>query len=187
MVLPLPTLRELRETRLRLGLTQAAVAKLAGVSQPLIARIESEGVDPSYSTLRSIVTALNQAERSEIQLSDLMTDTVIAVKPQDTVQKAIEIMRQNDYSQIPVVARGVPVGSFSERCVLRQLEILKSVDELARLKVEDVMDPSLPMVERETSVEAAYRMLEQNPAILVMERGRLVGLVTKSDLLTLFK
>jgi len=42
----LPTPEELKKRRTNLNLTQNELARLAGVSQPLIARIESGDVDP---------------------------------------------------------------------------------------------------------------------------------------------
>ena len=51
----LPTPEDLRQRRTELDLTQSSLADKAGVSQPLIARIEGGDVDPRLSTLRRIV------------------------------------------------------------------------------------------------------------------------------------
>ncbi len=51
----LPTPEDLKKRRNELGLTQSDLAKRAGVSQPLIARIESGDVDPRLSTVRKIL------------------------------------------------------------------------------------------------------------------------------------
>jgi len=49
----------LRSTRLERGLTQSALAELAGVSKSIIARIEQKGIDSvSVQSLRKIATAL---------------------------------------------------------------------------------------------------------------------------------
>ena len=58
---------------MKLGLTQSALAEKANVSQPLIARIEAGDVDPRLSTLRSIISALDEMERSRVTAKDLMT------------------------------------------------------------------------------------------------------------------
>jgi len=49
---------DLRRMRRNAGLTQKELAKKAGVSQSLIARIETRTVDPRLSTLQKIVDAL---------------------------------------------------------------------------------------------------------------------------------
>jgi len=60
-----PTREELRARRQALGLTQAEVATMAGISQPMIARIEVGSITPSVPVLTSIVTALNNAWMTE--------------------------------------------------------------------------------------------------------------------------
>jgi transcriptional regulator with XRE-family HTH domain len=46
-----------REARLRAGLTQRVLASRAGVSQPLVARIESGKVQPSFERVLDLVRA----------------------------------------------------------------------------------------------------------------------------------
>ena len=47
----------LREARLRAGMTQKTVAERAGVSQPLVARIERGAVEPTFGRLLGLVRA----------------------------------------------------------------------------------------------------------------------------------
>ena len=69
----IPTGEDIRAARENNGLTQAEVAERAGVSQPLIARIESNDVDPTIDTLYSVVAALNDSaadvEQEEVTIS----------------------------------------------------------------------------------------------------------------------
>lgn len=46
-----------REARRRAGLTQRGLASRAGVSQPLVARIETGEVEPSFDRLLALVRA----------------------------------------------------------------------------------------------------------------------------------
>ena len=48
----------LRKMRLEAGLTQSQLAKLVGVSQAHIAKIEGEKVDPRLSTVNKILEVL---------------------------------------------------------------------------------------------------------------------------------
>lgn len=185
LILPLPA--ELRALRRKLGLTQADVARAAGVSQPLVARIESGNVDPRLSTLRSVVDALNNAERQGVALRDVMTTTIASVRGTDTVGLAIRVMREKGISQLPVLSKGVPVGSLSDRSVVHALSEAEDAAQLAKLPVERIMGPPLPMADPSTSVEQAYRLLEDQPAVIVVERGKAVGIVSKADLLDLVR
>ncbi|HML25821.1 MAG TPA: helix-turn-helix domain-containing protein, partial [Methanomethylovorans sp.] len=58
----LPTPDSIRQKRNELRLTQSELAKRAGVSQPLIARIEAGDVDPRLSTLKRIFNAFDESE-----------------------------------------------------------------------------------------------------------------------------
>ncbi|MBU4502216.1 MAG: helix-turn-helix domain-containing protein, partial [Nanoarchaeota archaeon] len=47
-------LEEIKIRRNKIGLTQTQLARLAGVSQSLIAKIESKKIDPTFSKTKSI-------------------------------------------------------------------------------------------------------------------------------------
>ena len=49
-----PKLNEISKKRKILGLTQSELAKLAGVSQSLIAKLESGKIEPSYTKVKTI-------------------------------------------------------------------------------------------------------------------------------------
>ncbi|MEM3267388.1 MAG: helix-turn-helix domain-containing protein [Conexivisphaerales archaeon] len=53
-------LREISKMRKVLGLTQVQLAKMAGISQSLLAKIEAGKVDPSYTRARKIFAAHDQ-------------------------------------------------------------------------------------------------------------------------------
>jgi predicted transcriptional regulator len=69
----IPTGKDIKKSRKDNGLTQSELAERAGVSQPLIARIESNDVDPTIDTLYSVVAALNDSssdiEQEEVKIS----------------------------------------------------------------------------------------------------------------------
>jgi len=69
----IPTAEEIRATRVNKDLTQSELAERAGVSQPLIARIEANDVDPTIDTLYSVVSALNnsssEVDQEEVKIS----------------------------------------------------------------------------------------------------------------------
>jgi predicted transcriptional regulator len=180
---PLPS--EVRALRKKLGLTQAQVARAAGVSQPLIARIESGSVDPRLSTYAAVLEALNRVERKGVLLQEVMAAPVTTVRATETVASAIRLMRERGISQLPVLAKGVPVGSLSDRQVVHALSEAQDAEQLARRAVADIMGPPFPVAGPDMSVDQAARLLEDQPAILVMEKGKLTGIVAKADLLAL--
>ena len=58
--------KQLKKIRVQLGITQSELARVAGVSQSLIAKLESGLVDPSFSTMKAISEAL----RSHIKMEE---------------------------------------------------------------------------------------------------------------------
>ncbi|GAA1345059.1 hypothetical protein GCM10009647_089380 [Streptomyces sanglieri] len=65
----------IRKVRMETGLTQSELAERAGFSQPLIARIENEEVNPRASTLREILTELEIDPDASIASSDVQSES----------------------------------------------------------------------------------------------------------------
>jgi predicted transcriptional regulator len=180
-MLDLPTPDDLRDERLRVGLTQAELADRAGVSQSLVARVELGEVDPSYSTLQSIVDALNEAEDREPTLGDVKNEPVAHVAPSAPIREAVDLMREREFSQLPVLDGDAPVGSLSEAQIVHALS--EGDEGIAQRSVREIMGAPFPALAPDEPLDAVMRMLENRPAVLAMQQGRVVGVVTKADLI----
>lgn len=170
-----PTPQDLRERRTSLGLTQSTLAERAGVSQPLIARIESGDVDPRLSTVRSIVNAISEVERGIVRAKDLLHNDVISVEPGDEVKVAIMKMQEEGYSQLPVIQDGVPVGSISET------DIVQTGEGAGDKEVQDVMSESFPTVSENATLDEISNLLDHYKAVIVTAEGETVGIITQAD------
>src|SRR5262252_732987 len=97
-----------------------------------------------------------------------------------TVEDAVNLMREHDISQVPVIEGGEVVGSISEA---RILDILVT-NAAARAKpVVEYMEKPLPVVSDDASLtEVAQRMHREFSAVLVKEKGGF-DIITKSDLI----
>ncbi len=181
--IPLPSIDDLRKLRRKLSLTQSEVARLAGVSQSLVSQIESGEVDPRLSTLRRIVDALNREESGrEILAEDIYIRNLIYVSPQDLVTEAANTMWANSISQLPVIHNGKNLGSISEKSITAQIAKGSAMD-LANKTIEEIMQDPFPMIGRHTRIEAIVTLLQDNPAVLVIEDGKIDGIITKADVL----
>jgi len=175
----LPTSEDLRERRNDLGLTQSELAERADVSQPLIARIEGGDVDPRLSTLRRIVNALEEAEGGIMRAEDLMHSPVYGIEPDDSIAYAIETMNQEGYSQLPVVRDDYPVGIVTLSDIRRVED-----DEPGELPVADVMRESITTVAREATIDEIDTHLDHHEAVIVIEDGEMIGIITDADVAT---
>ena len=97
------------------------------------------------------------------------------------VEQAVNLMREHDISQLPVIEGGEVVGSMSET---RILEILVS-DPLVKTKpVAEYMEKPFPVLSENASLEEiAHNMTRETPAILVRQETGF-DIITKSDLIS---
>ncbi len=130
------------------------------------------------------------------RVEDHMTRDVITLTPEDTVAKALAVMRDNAISRIPVVEDGKLVGLVTlHDLILRFIKprFRATSGELAGEKVppfstslRDVMIRSVITVEPETTVKKAVYIMAKNDidGLVVTERtGRVAGILTVKDLL----
>jgi CBS domain-containing protein len=117
------------------------------------------------------------------KLKKIMVENVITVKPNDTVKKAAELMNLHGISSLIVVDSGKPVGIVTERDMLSR--VLDKPMVTTKAVVVDVM--SKPVVTASPNMragDAAKLMIQRNIKKLpIVENGRLVGLVSLTDLL----
>jgi predicted transcriptional regulator len=174
----LPTRADLRERRNELDLTQSELAEKADVSQPLIARIEGGDVDPRLSTLRRIVTALQEAEGGLLHAEDLMNAPIVSVRPDDSVREATELMSEKGYSQVPVIRDGTPQGLISMSDISRRA----TEENVGDLPVAEVMHEAISSVELDATFDTVDSYLDHSDAVLVVEGGETVGIITEADI-----
>ncbi|MGH3038919.1 MAG: cystathionine beta-synthase [Gaiellaceae bacterium] len=112
---------------------------------------------------------------------------LVTVESHQKVGEAIELMQRYSISQIPVVRHDGAesladvVGSIRERGLLDR--VFRSSEALGE-EVAVAMEPPLPAVEIDESVETVFADLSAgNPAVVVARRGRPVGVLTRADLL----
>ena len=107
--------------------------------------------------------------------------TLIATAPGALVRQALGLMRLHDVSQLPVMDGDQSVGSVTEQYLTtRSLESTRFLDAT----VGEVMDEPFPTVGAEEPADAVTKLLSKaTPALLVAEKGRVVGIVTRGDML----
>ena len=165
----------LRKMRLEAGLTQSQLAKLVGVSQAHIAKIEGEKVDPRLSTVNKILEVLTSKKRKTCE--EIMTRDVIVTSPKEKIKKVSEIMIKHAISQLPVIENGRVIGMVTEEGIVKNLS-----SNISEKTVENIMEPPLPSVSENTDLATIRSILRTHPGVLVTRRGKLVGIITDGDL-----
>ncbi|MFI6678244.1 cystathionine beta-synthase [Kribbella sp. NPDC050470] len=111
---------------------------------------------------------------------------LVHTHPHETIAEAVAILREYGVSQMPVVRAEPPVmaaevaGAVSERTLMDALYSGKA--RLADM-VEQHMDPALPSLGAGEPVAKAVQLLEDRDALMVLDDGKPVGVLTRQDLL----
>lgn len=179
----LPDLCEIKKQRRKMGITQTELAKKAGISQSLIARVEAGNVDPRYSKVEGIFQALKKLKREEITASEIMSEKVVSVDSENSLNEAVELMKSHQVSQLPISNGDKTVGSISEEVVLSQISQGANLKNMGPKKTRQFMDESFPSVSPDAPLSTISKLLENNKAVLVKKRGSVQGIITNADLL----
>jgi cystathionine beta-synthase len=107
---------------------------------------------------------------------------LVAVGPEQLVAEALGLMDTHGLSQLPVIEEGKAVGSVRESHLMGKLLENR---ELLQSPVREVMDKPFPVVNDNVEIERARQYLKSSPAILVEEYGRIIGIITRHDVLSL--
>ena len=179
-------LDEIPRLRKQLGLTQAELAKLSGVSQSLVAKLEAGKIEPSFSKAKALFDTLQKLQRrNSKRAKNIMSKDVEGIQQDRTVQEAADLMHKEAISQLPVYEDSKIVGSITEKTILKLLSESKSPSDAFKKKISQIMDEPFPTVHEDTPVELLYQLLDYFQAVLVTKRDKVVGILTKGDLLTL--
>lgn len=133
---------------------------------------------------------------SRLYVRDLMTEQVIAVVPEDSLNTLRDLMYERDVRHMPVVDQDRElVGLVSQRDLLRnalieQQDVPIFVEEvlLQQLHVGDMMNTAVEAIEPDTEIGEAARIMFENKygCLPVVEGRRLVGILTEADFVRLF-
>ena len=118
----------------------------------------------------------------ELNVEDVMVDSVITIGVDDTVHKAVKLMNKHEIGCLVVILKGKPIGIITERDMLRRV-LAKSVDP-EKITVSDIMSAPLIMGKPKMEIENAVRLMFRTKIkkLPVVHRGNLIGLVTLTDL-----
>jgi len=177
-------INEIKEIRKKLGLTQSQLSKKAGVSQSLIAKIEAGSLDPTYSNAKKIFAALDDLSKTkELKASDVMNKRIVDVSPDEDIKSVIKKTKKFEISQLPVIENKNVVGLMSETIIVAKMASEKDPKKVLDMKVADVMQEAPLIITPSTVVSVIQSLLKIYPVIIVSDKGKIEGIITKSDVL----
>ena len=179
------------------GGTAVAAALVAGRDLPPDAVIVVHIPDSGRGYLSKLYNDTWMADHGFLRASGVTVGDLLAARdpaipalvhthPDETVREAIAILREYGVSQMPVVKHEPPVvlaevvGAVTERDLLERAFGDSAVLDRS---VGEVMGPALPTIGAGEPLDVAVARLELAPAVLVLDRGHPIGVVTRSDAL----
>jgi CBS domain-containing protein len=178
-----------------LGLIDAADFELSLVEQPVEATgretLTGDGkpTRPTDEAATGVAPAPRDARAGALMLfhriANVLPDgqVVVAIPTTTMVGEALQLMLENNYSQLPVVEGSTILGSFSFRSFSRGLLDMPSerVSPL-ELTVDDYVE-KLTIVDPTSDLDSVLGALNADSAVLVGRPDKLVGIVTGVDVL----
>lgn len=129
-------------------------------------------------------------------VKDRMSRPPITIRQNVGVEDALRLMHNENIRRLPVVDNhGKMVGIVSELDLLKvspspatSLSVYEIPYLMARIKMKDVMTKDVVTVSEDTPLEEAARVMADNKigGVPVMRDGKLVGIVTETDLFKTF-
>jgi cystathionine beta-synthase len=110
------------------------------------------------------------------------TTRLVTLDRADTVARAVQVMTEHDYSQIPVTDDGRIVGSVSETSLYSA--IVAHPDVKSR-PIDTIMQPAFPFVDISTGIDALATMITpETPALLVRDfKSQDTFIITRWDVM----
>jgi len=116
-----------------------------------------------------------------MNIRDVMTPNPRTVSPDESIQNAARIMRDEDTGVVPVVENGRAIGMLTDRDIV--IRAVANGEQFSR-PVRDIATPAVLAVSPDISTREASELMSEHQVrrLPVVENERLVGIVSLGDL-----
>lgn len=119
---------------------------------------------------------------TSLRVDEYTSPSLITIRPEEELDRALELMQENEIRHLPVMKQESVLGIISERDILTHI----GKDWSRMLKIEDIMSTSLLSVYKNDNLgEVAFQLSTQKkgPALELENDGSLYGIFTTTDAL----
>ena len=119
-----------------------------------------------------------------VLVRDIMSKEVKVVRPDSSVKEVVATMNKFDIGSIVVVQGNRPVGIITERDILRR--IVQPCLAPETLTARQVMTSPVLTISETASIDEAAKLMAKKKVkkLPVMDKQKLVGIVTLTDIVT---
>lgn len=117
-----------------------------------------------------------------MEIKNIMTKNVATINPEDTVERAAQMMKEHNVGSIPVCRGEEVVGIITDRDVA--LRSAAEGQNVHQQKVKDIMTSNPVIGTPEMDVHEAARIMSERQIrrLPVVENNKVVGIVALGDL-----
>ncbi|QRY63331.1 cystathionine beta-synthase [Gordonia sp. PDNC005] len=173
----------------REGPDAVVVALLPDGGRGYLSKIFNDDWMSSYGFLR---TPLGGGDVPQSNVGDVLRGKtgnlpdLVHTHPQETLRDAIEILREYGVSQMPVVGAEPPIMAGEINGAVTERDLLSAVFEGRASLADPVsahMGGAFPLIGSGEPVSAAMKALGESDALMVVDEGKPIGVITRHDLL----
>jgi cystathionine beta-synthase len=122
----------------------------------------------------------------ERKLSGSKVPAIVSVKPEESIQRAIELMEAYQIDQLPVVNdAGRTVGHIND---VVAMQVVYDRKDPASITISSCMGRPFPEFDRATEIDQVYKAFRLGVAmVIITQDGKATGVITKFDIMTHFR
>lgn len=163
--------------------------------------IDDEGKLVGITTESDLTKSFSEKHAGNYKVNDYMTKKVFTCRESDSLEYALRMLNKNKISRLVVTDnKGNPIGIITYNTFLRHSECFKlgtksgnyliPNESSADLFVRDLMNNEVLTVDQESDLAASSKlMINHNVSgipVIASSSGELVGIISKSDIVTAF-
>jgi acetoin utilization protein AcuB len=126
---------------------------------------------------------------------DYMTPSPVTASPDDLLGEALRLMKEHSIRRLPVISKGKIAGLVTEQDLMKaspssatSLSVWEINYLFHKIKIKDIMTKEIFTVAPDTILEKAALIMQEKQisTLPVLDKGRLVGIITESDIFKAF-
>jgi CBS domain-containing protein len=120
------------------------------------------------------------------KISDIMVKNIVTFKENDSILDIAKKMGEKDIGCTIIVKGEKPIGIITERDMVKRV-VAKNLD-LKKIKAKDIMTSPVESINPESNIFYVNKIMREKgyKRYPVAKNGKLVGLVTQTDLIDYF-
>ena len=117
-----------------------------------------------------------------MKVQDAMASTISTARPDDSLKRVAQLMKQEDAGFMPITDGDRLVGVVTDRDIV--IRCIAEKDDLTGVRAQDCMSTSVSTVEADADLEEAARIMNENEIrrLAVTRDGKLVGVLSHGNL-----